>query len=132
MRVDAAVGYAAAQSGHGIAYARLSSLGNEHLLRVPFRLNRTFAPRQVGFAALTAVAVTLRKRGIHNVGFALEDQQLLDDLATHRDLDESLVLPYVRLRCALNALDEVAMRHAPEAVDLTARASAEAAFSPAA
>ena len=125
--IDAAVGFAGA-NGRGVAYARLSSNGAEHLLRVPFRFGASCDERQIGFAALTALAATLRRRGLRRVYFALEDRELLDDIAAHENLKESLALPYVRLRCAFNALDEVTTSYSPDANDLTQRAKAEVAF----
>src|SRR5579862_7130965 len=102
-----AVGYGANARGAGVAYARISSGATDHLLRVTFRAQRVpeLEGREVGYAALGAVAHTLRNRGIARATFALGDAQLVADIVEHRDVPGPIVVPYVRLRCALNAFD---------------------------
>ncbi len=124
--MDTSLGYAADERGAGVAYARVRSGDAEHLLRVPFRVGRVsgLQQREAGYAALTAVARTLRRRGVSRVCFHLSDASLLADLASHRDVPPPIVLPYVRLRCALNQLDDVRLELAADD-DLTQRARAE-------
>jgi hypothetical protein len=124
--VDAAIGYAAAPEGEGIAYARVVAAGAEHLLRLAFRVGHASAlqPREAGYAAVTAVARALRARGLRNVRLCISDASLIADLKDRRELPPSIVIPNVRLRCALNALDDVRLEFAGEN-DLAQRARAE-------
>jgi hypothetical protein len=124
--VDTAIGYATNPGGSGIVYARVRGVVGDQLLRVPFRVGRTSSlpDREAGYAALTAVARALHGWGVGRVRFALDDPALIDDLTAHRDLPPAIVLPYVRLRCALNQLDDVTFERATES-DLAARARAE-------
>lgn len=135
-RVRATVGFAADQRGEGVAYARLArpsgaGAGRGALVRVPFRLQRMPAllDREVGYAALTAVATHLKERGIERVGFVVDDARLVEDLHERRDVPQPLGLPYVRLGCALNQFREYDV--APlrgDGSDLSARARAEIAM----
>jgi hypothetical protein len=131
--LDAAVGYANDARGSGVAYARVRGATGEQLFRVPFRVGRPSSPasREAGYAALTAVVRALRGWGAGRVRFALDDAALVDDLAAHRDVPPAIVIPYVRLRCALNGLDEFTLEHAAES-DLVQRARAEVALNVAA
>lgn len=124
--VIASLGYAADDRGHGVAYARIAAESGEHLLRIPFRTGRASAvqEREAGYAALTATVNALRGRGVRRVCFRLEDTALIADLAEHRDVPPPIVLPYVRLRCALNQIEEFRFEPAP-ASDLAQRARAE-------
>jgi hypothetical protein len=125
---DVTIGYAAGADGSGVAYVRLTSAAGEHLLRVPFEGRRS-APsdREAGYAALTAVAIRLRRAGVQRARFAVGDAELLDEIAGHRELPESFVLPYVRLRCALNQLGAFSLKLATDE-DLAQRARAEVAM----
>ncbi len=128
------LGYAAAPSGDGIVYARLRSSAGERLVRAAFRVQR-FAgldDREIGYAALTAIATLLCERGIDRINVGLADGTLFDDLRSHRDLPPPLVLPYVRLRCTLNRFANVSVGAAEEDLDLAQRARAEVALHPAA
>lgn len=127
--VEALIGYAADAGGRGVVYARLAA-PEEHLLRVPFsvRRGRDLNGREVGFGALAAIAGELRKRGVRRATFGLEDAQLIEDLDAHRTVPEALVLPYVRLRCALNQFAESTLRLDTKAADLAQRARAEVAL----
>ena len=129
--IRAEVGYASDRSGRGVAYARLHSVAGAHVLRVTFGLRAGFDARETAFAALTTVARTLRRRGVRNVIFAVEEAELEAAVERHGELDAVMVLPYVRLKCALNGFDEVRIDTA-EASDLTQRARAEIALHPAA
>jgi hypothetical protein len=100
------------------------------LVRVPFRAQR-FAgldAREVGYAALTAIADMLHERGMSSATFHLSDAQLVEDVSQHRDVPLALVLPYVRLGCALNRFDSLKLETSSSAEDLTQRARAEVAL----
>lgn len=129
--IEAATGFAADAQGNGVAYARLMLRGTPRLLRVPFSVKRypALLDREVGYAALAAVAGALSRRGIERARFAVGDTQLVRDLAEHRDVPAPLMLAYVRLRCALNQFKEydIAVSAAGES-DLTARARSEVAM----
>jgi hypothetical protein len=132
--VEALVGYAADAGGRGVAYVRVAAPSEEHLLRIPFsvRRKRDLNGREVGYAALEAIAGDLRKRGVRGVVFALDDRQLVEDLARHGDVPEALVLPYVRVRCALNQFAGASLRLDGAGAGLAQRARAEVAFNVAA
>jgi hypothetical protein len=130
--IGAAIGYAADGRGSGVAYARVTSAAEQHLLRIPFRVGRTSLPeREVGYAALTAVARALLGRGFGRVRFSAGDSALVDDLDGRRAIPEAMVLTYVRLRCALNQLEGFSLELAEDS-DLTQRARAEVALNVAA
>ena len=124
--VQVQLGYAADDRGSGIAYARLTTPAGARLVRVAFRLQRFegLSGREIGYAALTAVATMLYERGLERAAFRLSDADLIADCTAHRNVPPPLVLPYVRLRCALNRFAEYAL-HAGEDQDLEARARAE-------
>ncbi|HTZ55727.1 MAG TPA: hypothetical protein VMB20_11750 [Candidatus Acidoferrum sp.] len=124
--VQVQLGYAADQLGNGIAYARLSTRAGARLVRVAFRVQRFegLGGREIGYAALTAVAALLRERGLERAAFSLGDIDLVADCTARRDVPPPLVLPYVRLRCALNRFADYAL-HAGEDPDLEGRARAE-------
>jgi hypothetical protein len=131
--VEATVGYAAGSRGNGVAYAQLTGAGVEALYRVPFSVGvpPPFSDRAIDYAALTAVSHALCKRGFREVRFLLGDPELAQEIASGADVGETLVLPYVRLRCSLNSF---AMFDVGEgtADDLTQRARAEVALNVAA
>jgi hypothetical protein len=130
--VEAAIGYAADRRGNGVAYARIHRRGSEHLLRIPFRFGAGALPeRQVGYAALGAVVRALLARGVERIRFGLDDAMLVDDLARRRSVPDAIVLAYVRLRCALNQLEDFSVGIA-DTGDLVARARAEVALNVAA
>ena len=131
--VEAAVGHAAGEDGRGIAYARIGSGPDEFLLRLRFGVAERSALRQreAGYAAVTAVVRALRARGARRVRLRVDDAALVADLSGHRDVPPPIVLPYVRLRCALNQLDDVDLQLAADA-DLVHRARAEAVLNVAA
>lgn len=131
--VEAVVGYAAGEDGRGVAYARVGSGPDEFLLRLCFGVAESSALRQreAAYAALTAVARALRERGAQRIRLRVDDAALVADLRGDRDLPAPIVLPYVRLRCALNQLDGVEVQLAADA-DLAQRARAEAVLNVAA
>jgi hypothetical protein len=130
--VEALVGYAADAKGGAVAYARLTRPHARQLLRVSFRLAaRASDSAALAYAALTAITKSLGKRGFRNVRFVVGDARFAQQVATGRGVDESLAIPYVRLRCALNSLATFSIQ-AGSTDDLTQRARAEAALNVAA
>jgi hypothetical protein len=127
---DVEVGFGAGRGGQGIAYARIRSGGGEHLLRVAFKLRRQFTDAEVGYSAVTAVVRALHKRRLKNVRLAVDDVELVDGLRG-AEIPQAMVLPYVRLKCALNGFDGVSV-NAAQSGDLAQRARAEVALLPAA
>jgi hypothetical protein len=107
--LEVAVGYAAGPAGNGVAYAALSGAQGREVVRLPFRIVRRCAlvKRAVAYAALVTVARALCRRGVTRAHFLMPDPQFVEDVTTRCDLPEALVLPYVRLRCALNAFNDV-------------------------
>ena len=124
--VQVQLGYAADTLGNGIAYARLTTRAGARLVRVAFRVQRFegLSGREIGYAALSAVATMLCERGLEGATFRLADGDLVADCTTHRNVPPPLVLPYVRLRCALNRFAEYELQ-VGEDPDLEARARAE-------
>jgi hypothetical protein len=124
--VQVQLGYAADRLGEGISYARLTTRAGERLVRVAFRVQRFegLSGREISYAALTGVATMLRERGLERAVFLLADADLVADCTTRRPVAPPLVLPYVRLRCALNRFAEYDL-HAGEDPDLEGRARAE-------
>ena len=131
--VQVQLGYAADRLGEGITYARLTTRTGERLVRVAFRVQRFdgLGGREIGYAALTALATMLRERGIDRIAFSLGDTELVADCNERRDVPPPLVLPYVRLRCALNRYAAYALDAGGDP-DLEARARAELVLHPAA
>lgn len=123
------VGYAAGHQGRGVAYARLITASGERLVRAAFHVRRLpgLDEREVGYAALTAIVAMLVKRGIDRVALYIADDVLVEDHNARRRVPPPLVLPYVRLGCALNRLRENRLLAGADA-DLTARAAAEVAL----
>ena len=66
----------------------------------------------------------LRERGVERVSFGLADDQLVADCNERRNVPPPLVLPYVRLRCALNRYSAFELCAGGDR-DLEARARAE-------
>jgi hypothetical protein len=89
------------------------------------RVQPALLGRDVAYAALTAVADELQARGIERVILTLDDDRLPAELAERRSLPSALVVPYVKLGCALNRFRDAKVESSH---DLTARARAEASF----
>lgn len=106
--VRASIGFAADQRGAGVAYVRIAGAGAGHLLRVGFSATRYpgLDGREVSYAALAAVVTTLRRNGIRSVQLEFDEAALRRDIEERRDVPAPLTVPYVRLRCALNALGQ--------------------------
>jgi len=124
--VEATVGYAAGERGAGLAYARVVGSTSRRLLRIAFRVSAP-TERTTGYAALTAVCRALARRGIRGVSFVVGDAELVEEIGSGRSVGERLVLPYVRLRCALNSLAKFSVVHGATE-ELTQRANAEVAL----
>jgi len=127
--IEAVLGYAADERGKGLAYAQLTGAQARKLIRTAFRVKSPppLSDRAIGYAALTAVARALSKRGICDVHFVVGDPQLVEEIATGRGVAETLSLAYVRLRCVLNSLARFVVC-AGSTDDLTQRARAEVAL----
>lgn len=127
--IEVAIGYAAGPAGTGVAYAGLTGAQGREVIRLPFRIARValLGERAVGYAALVTVARALYKRGIRCARFILPEGGFVEEITTRRDLPEQLALPYVRLRCALNALDDYEIRSGATD-ELLQRARAEIAL----
>ena len=125
--LEVPVGFAADEAGNGVAYARA---GDERTLRVAFQVKRypALLGREVGYAALCAVARALRRRGFEQVQFTVDDAALASDLLERREVPAALTLSYVRLRCALNQFREYRITPASRESDLTARARSDVAL----
>ena len=107
--LEVAIGYAAGPAGSGVAYAALSGVEGREVVRLAFRIARRGAllERAVPYAALVTVARSLCKRGVMRAHFVMPDHRFVEEVTTRCDVPEALVLPYVCLRCALNAFHEV-------------------------
>lgn len=129
--IQVVVGYALASDGRGIAYARIERGFIAETVRVPFALSHAFDATNkeeiAGYAALIAVARTVRRRGARCVRFVLSDERIASGATTGLAIGEELALPYVRLRCELNAFSKCEIRTG-STDDLTHRAQAEAAL----
>ncbi|MBD5654609.1 MAG: hypothetical protein IAI50_05445 [Candidatus Eremiobacteraeota bacterium] len=128
------IGFAVRPRGGGIAYVRVPGRGatGEAFVRVGFacRPLPALLGRDVAYAALTAVAEMLLRRGIRDVELRTDDRTVATDLAERRILPATLTVPYVALRCKLNrfAAATVAPVGADLTRDLVARARAEASL----
>lgn len=129
--IEATLGYAADESGAGVAYAavRTPARTAPALLRIPFRVRRYagLAGREVGYAAVAAVARALHDRKVRRVRFAVPDDELVADVRERRALPQALTLPYINLGCAFNQFNECAVIATTDD-DLCGRARAEVAL----
>jgi hypothetical protein len=127
--VEVAIGYGAGPAGLGLAYAGMTGAHGREVVRLPFRIAQRslFGERAVAYAALATVARALYKRGIRRARFVLPENEFVEEVVARRELPETLALPYVRLRCALNALDEYEIRSGATD-ELSQRARAEIAL----
>lgn len=127
--VEATVGFAADDAGRGVAYVQLRARRAHRLVRVSFAVERTPAllEREIGYAALAAVAKRLADSGYRNASFKISDVRLVEDLDGVSEIPAALALPYVNLRCQLNRFEHCVLRaDERSAEDLAARARAEA------
>jgi hypothetical protein len=129
--IEATVGYAADGRGSGVAYAAVTQpgRGGPAVMRVPFRVRRfpALLEREIGYAALAALAEALLDRGVRRVRLGVNDPELVADLSERRPVPVPLSLPYVRLGCVLNQFAEHEVVLEPDR-DLDARARAETAL----
>jgi hypothetical protein len=126
---DVRIGYAADEGGEGVAYALICGSSGESLMRIAFRVRRLggLEGREVGYAALTAVVGALRGRGSRALEIEIADDAVVAEIDGLRPIPPALAMPYVTLRCSLNALAQARVRCVDRAkvVDLEARARAE-------
>jgi hypothetical protein len=124
--VKAILGFASDESGRGIAYLRMRRGSKERVLRRTFRFEThpEFVEREAGYAAMEAVLPLVRKHA-RRVDIELDDVELFADLTQHREIPVALMLPHVRVRCALNVFESWTLGIGVEARDLTARSRAE-------
>ena len=134
------IGFAAREDGRGVAYAsyvpRTGSGRHASPVRVGFacRPQPVLRGRDLAYAALTAVAGALLARDIREATLRIDDASLPRDLEERGSLPTALVIPYVALRCKLNAFHDVHVVAAADETtrDLTGRARAEIALQTAA
>jgi hypothetical protein len=134
--VEVSVGYAAGDTGMGVAYAAIHGRRGIVLERAPFSVRRlpALADREAGYAALLAAADRVGRRYAGPVRFTIDDEALVGDLNERRPLPAPLTMPYVALRCRLNRFRfaEVVRGSTGETSDLSARAIAEVSLNVAA
>lgn len=130
--IDVTVAYAADARGSGLAYALVHGSQRDRALRIPFevRVVPGLGGREIGYAALLAIASELRGRGLNAVTIRVGDVGLVRDIRERRDLPTVLTVPYVSVRCALNrfARAEVAFTDDERWRDLDARVRADASL----
>lgn len=119
------IGYAVDPAGRGIAYAQSDAT----VLRLAFRIapRPTSLHHAAGYGALATVVRSLAKRGIARARLLLPDRQLVDELTKRAEPPDDLALAYVRVRCALNAMQHYEVEFGASA-DLMQRARAEVAL----
>jgi hypothetical protein len=122
---DVTIAYAANLRGAGVAYAEIA--GENEPRRIAFRLERypALLGREIGYAALSAVAAALRAEGFRAVRLGIADERVVEDLEQRRQLPQALALSYVQLKCRLNTFSRVDVVLAHPSDDLAARARAE-------
>ena len=122
---DVVIAYAANLHGAGVAYAAIA--GDDEPRRIAFRLERypALLGREIGYAALIAVAAALRAEGFRSVRLGIADERVIEDLEHRRQLPQALALSYVQLKCRLNMFSRVDVVVANPSDDLAARARAE-------
>jgi hypothetical protein len=129
---DVAVGYAADTTGHGIAFAAIATGTSTGIIRLPFSVKRLPAleGREVGYAAVAAIAAHLKGRGFGRARIRLADEKVAADLNGTGDVPKALAMDYVKTRCLLRGLGPVRLETAEpvEIRDLAGRAQAEVAF----
>ncbi len=129
---DVAVGYAADSTGNGIAYAAIATGTERTAARITFGAQPLPAVdgRELGYAAVGAVATYLRGRGFGRLRLRLADETVVDELNGRRPVPLPLAMAYVKARCALNGFSVARVERAEpiETNDLQARARAEIAL----
>jgi hypothetical protein len=129
---DVAVGYAADRTGHGVAYAAIGTGTGRSVLHLPFRATPLPAleGREFGYAAVAAVASTLRAQGFTRVRIRLAEPGVVDELNARGEVPPALKMDYVKTRCLLHgfAVARVERAEPIETRDLEARARADVAL----
>lgn len=129
---DVAVGYAADATGNGIAYAAIATGTDRSVARITFGAHPLPAleGRELGYAAVGAVATYLRGRGFSRVRLRLADEIVVDELNGRRPVPLALAMAYVKARCALNGFSVARVERGEpiETHDLQTRAQAEIAL----
>jgi hypothetical protein len=126
---DVAVGYAADERGHGVAYAAISTGTASRVVRLAF----TAAPLPAleglenGYAAMAAVGAHLKSRGFGRVRIRTGDARVVADLNGAGTPPKALTMAYVKTRCILHGLGAFRLEAAEpvEIRDLATRAQAE-------
>jgi hypothetical protein len=131
--LEVEVGYAAGPDGSGVAYAAINGTEGREVVRLPFRIarRRLLMERAVAYAAVVTVARSLFKRGVTRAHFVMPDRRFVEEVTTRCEVPDALALPYVRLRCALNAFHDVEIETGATD-ELMQRAGAEVALNVAA
>ena len=124
--VVATVGYAAGEGNAGLVYARIMGDGAARVIRRPFRIPEPRDDRAEAYGAVTAVAQALAKRRVRGVRFIIGNATLAAEIMNRSGIPDPMALAYVRLRCALNALDAGVTAGTTD--ELTQRARAEIAL----
>jgi hypothetical protein len=126
---DVALGYAADERGHGIAYAAINTGSSTAIVRLPFTAVSLPAldGLDAGYGAVGAVAAHLKSRGFARVRLRIGDARVAADLNGAGAPPKILAMEYVKTRCVLHGLGAVRLETADsiEVRDLAARAQAE-------
>jgi hypothetical protein len=127
---DVLVGYAHDGYGRGIAYAAIANGSGRNAVRVPFTATplSLYGGIEYGYAAVTALAGELRKRGFARIRVRVGDERVVADLSSEAKIPPpALGMPYVKARCALNGFAAARVERADprEIADLEGRARAE-------
>lgn len=125
---DIAVGYAADAQGNGIAFAAIATGTATATVRLTFAAppQPALEGREMGYAAVAALARHLKGRGIGRARIRLADAHVVAELGGGSP-PKALAMAYVRVRCLLYGLGFARLECAEpvEVRDLVARASAE-------
>jgi hypothetical protein len=126
---DVAVGYAADERGHGVAYAAINTGSASRIIRLTFTATPLPAldGLEHGYAALAAVGAHLKTRGFGRLRIRIGDERVVADLSGTGSPPKALTMAYVKTRCVLHGLGSVRLEAAEpvEVRDLAARARAE-------
>jgi hypothetical protein len=126
---DVALGYAADERGHGVAFAAVSTGSAAAVVRLPFKVRPMPALEglEQGYAAIAAVASHLKARGVSRARIRVADERVAADLNGAGAPPKSLAMLYVSARCTLRTIGPVRLETAQstEIRDLGARAQAE-------
>lgn len=126
---DVAIGYAADARGVGYAYAAIAGGSGRGDVRVPFTCRPLAAleGREIGYAAVAAVAAHLRARGFTRVRLKIANGRVAEELSARAAAHPALAMAYVKTRCLLHgfAVARVERGEPIEIEGLTARARAD-------